>query len=46
MAKEKCCQKYKKKGSCCKGCPLVSLEEVFKKKSKKKKKKKEKKKEN
>lgn len=42
MGKDKCCEKYKKKGTCCKACPLVSVEDIFKDKSKKKGKKKEK----
>lgn len=44
MVKRKCCLKYKKKGKCCKGCPIVSLEDIFKKKEKKVKKKNKKKK--
>lgn len=39
MGKGKCCKKYEKKGKCCKGCPLSSLEDIFKDKKKKKKKK-------
>jgi hypothetical protein len=40
--KEECCKKYKKKGRCCKDCPLAGLPEcsdwVGKGKEKKKKK--------
>lgn len=42
MGKDKCCEKYKKKGKCCKGCPLASEEDTGKDKTKKKDKKKEK----
>lgn len=44
MAKGKCCLKFKKKGSHCKGCPIISLEEIFKGKKKKGEKKDKKKK--
>lgn len=48
MGKAKCCLKYKKKDKHCKGCPLISLEDIFrqdaKNKEKKEKKKKDKKK--
>jgi len=43
MGKDKCCEKYKKKGNCCKGCPLASAGDGVKDKSKKKDKKKDKK---
>jgi len=43
MGKDKCCEKYKKKGNCCKGCPLASSDNEVKDKSKKKEKKKDKK---
>ena len=42
MGKDKCCEKYKKKGNCCKGCPLASADDGGKDKSKKKGKKKDK----
>ncbi|MFV0439503.1 MAG: hypothetical protein ACK5PS_19160 [Desulfopila sp.] len=48
MGKDTCCEKYKKKGKCCKGCPLNASEagsdDAPKKKDKKDKKDKKRKK--
>jgi hypothetical protein len=44
MAKKKCCNKVKKKGHCCKSCPLYEEQKKQKKQKKKKDKKNKKKK--
>ena len=44
MGKTKCCLKHEKKDKHCKGCPLISLEDLVKGDAKKKEKKKDKKK--